>query len=263
MGSRSTPGSSLYTGCFICGQKDHQAAACPQKNKDGKGRTYGGPGVSAFVLMNVTDNASTARAETPATDDVATPVGATEETEDAMAMANFWGETRGMGVLDCGATETIGSISSIEALFEDRVQHLGPQTCTIDTESKRRFRFGNGEGRNASSEATLRLTAAGHPLDLKINALGVDNVPILLSVKTMERLGAVVDFKNGQAIFEALDPAKVVRLHRARSGHLMVDLRGDLMDCAPSTRSTASSIQNLMKMRRTTPTVLANTLDSE
>lgn len=213
--------------------------------------------------MNITDSASTARAETQATDDAAAAADATEATEDAMAMANFWGETRGMGVLDCGATETIGSISSIEALFEDRVQHLGLQTCTIETESKRRFRFGNGEGRNASSEATLRLTAAGHPLDLKINTFDVDNVPILLSVKTMERFGAVVDFKNGQAIFEALDPAKVVRLHRARNGHLMVDVRGDLMDSAPSTRPTASGIQNLMKMRQTTPTVLANTLDSQ
>ena len=160
--------------------------------------------------------------------------------QDNLAMATFWGETRGMGVLDCGATETIASIASIEALIEDRSERLGYQHCSINAKVNRRFRFGNGQGQCATSEATLLLASNEKPVTLSINTLDVENVPVLLSVKTMERMGAVIDFARGQAIFEKINPGKVVKLHRASTGHLMVDLRCDLAECAPTTCDTAA-----------------------
>ena len=43
--------------------------------------------------------------------------------------------------------------------------------------------------------------------------------PVLLSVDTLRKLGAVIDFTKDQAVFSKVAPDVVVQLERSQTGH--------------------------------------------
>ena len=52
-------------------------------------------------------------------------------------------------------------------------------------------------------------------------------VPILLSITTLRKLGAVIDFHCRTIIFKHVDPGITIPLTESRSGHLLLDLTRD------------------------------------
>ena len=55
-------------------------------------------------------------------------------------------------------------------------------------------------------------------------------VPLLLSVKTLTRLGAVIDFSNAAMCLEGIAPGFWIPLKRGQNGHLLLDMTRDWLD---------------------------------
>ena len=51
---------------------------------------------------------------------------------------------------------------------------------------------------------------------------------MLLSSQALKKMGAVINFENGQAKFTKLHPEKVVQLEASSTGHWLLDLSEDI-----------------------------------
>jgi len=143
-------------------------------------------------------------------------------------LAAFAASSKGKAVIDCGATETVAGLQAIQDLYEERCRRHGPEGITIDRSQRRRFRFGNGAGQEAENYTTVTVAVAGREAQLGIHGMEAPGVPILLSVKALEKLGAIIDFKRGVAILSEVSD-RVIKLERAPSGHYVLDLAFDMV----------------------------------
>ena len=143
-------------------------------------------------------------------------------------LAAFAASAKGKAVIDCGATETVAGLQAIQDLYEERCRRHGPEGITIDRSQRQRFRFGNGAGQEAENYTTVTVAVAGQQAQLGIHGMEAPGVPILLSVKALEKLGAIIDFKRGVAILSEVSD-RVIRLERSPSGHYLLDLAGDMV----------------------------------
>ena len=75
-----------------------------------------------------------------------------------------------------------------------RRKWYGLETVRVFPEARRQFRFGNGQKKSAVSYVELPQAVNHREVYLGVFTLDVPSVPILLSIKTLKRLGAVIDF---------------------------------------------------------------------
>ena len=47
---KQKPGSASYTGCFVCGSKDHDYRSCPERTSAGRGK--GASSSTSYMVMN-------------------------------------------------------------------------------------------------------------------------------------------------------------------------------------------------------------------
>ena len=132
-----------------------------------------------------------------------------------------------MAVLDTGATETVGSLDAIEYVMNQRRIKHGAEEVGVDVKRTKRFKFGNAEERASESYVLLPQLIAGKSTSLGVYTLDVPMVPILIGIKTMDRLGAVICVSQRSLIFTKVFPGVVVPLQRGRDGHLLLDLVED------------------------------------
>ena len=66
----------------------------------------------------------------------------------------------------------------------------------------------------------------GIPSDFTRRVANNETTPVLVSVDSMERVGAIVNHGAGTAISEALNPDETVALYKSSGKHLWVDLFG-------------------------------------
>lgn len=133
----------------------------------------------------------------------------------------------GYAVIDTGATETVGSLDAVEYITQQRALRFGPEDIGVDPKRVKRFKFGNAEERVAESFMLLPQSVQGKPTSLGIYTLDVPNVPILLGIKTMSKLGAVVNLADNTLTFTKLFPGTAIPLIRSHNGHLLLDLCKD------------------------------------
>ena len=95
--------------------------------------------------------------------------------------------------MDTGATETVRSLEAIEYMLHQRSQRYGHEEVGVDPNKNKRFKFGNAQERWSESFLLLPQEVAGQPTSLGVYTLDVPGVPILIGIKTMVKLGAVVD----------------------------------------------------------------------
>ena len=62
---------------------------------------------------------------------------------------------------------------------------------------------------------------------IKVHALDKGSSPVLMSIDSLRRLGAIIDFEADLAIFRKVDPQKVVKLERSAAGHQVMPLTED------------------------------------
>ena len=246
-GGGQRPGSSSYTGCFICGGKDHDFRNCPKRSQ-GKGTAHFVSATSGiYMLQGSTDGTP---GNTKDEQHVSVYAATGHESEDQMLCYMHVGQGDpeagrpegiipeealsvagqlypGFAVVDSGATETVGSLDALEAVVSMRRRQYGLENVQVFPEAKRNFRFGNGQQQRATSFVEVPQTLNGRAVALGVYALDVPRVPILLSIRTLKRLGSVIDFEKKTIVFKAIDPGVTIALHESASGHLLLDLVHD------------------------------------
>lgn len=134
------------------------------------------------------------------------------------------------GIIDSGATASLGSIQALEAVMMQNLEHQGNSKMHIDPSNRPVFRFGNGQSRGCVSTAQLGVQAGAQVGRMTVHVHDVPNQPVLISRRALENLGAVIDFDQKQAVYKRVDPTKIVPLREAENGHLLMPLTGDLLE---------------------------------
>ena len=93
-------GSPGYSGCFICGSKEHDFRHCPQRSRS----SGGSKGSGKVFMVNEVDEQPIPR---------------------ILASSMVEPEALGFGVLDTGATESVGSLEALEFICRRRTEILG------------------------------------------------------------------------------------------------------------------------------------------
>ena len=136
---------------------------------------------------------------------------------------------QGFGIIDGGATKTLGSVYALECLMEkNQAKHGHDGIQGVDPQNTPTFGFGNSSRDTCLSTAQLSISAGNQPGVLQVHTLDKGTGPILVSISTLRQLGAVIDFEANLAVFRKLDAKKIVPLRQSASGHQMVSLTDDL-----------------------------------
>ncbi|CAE7547481.1 RE1 [Symbiodinium sp. CCMP2592] len=314
------PGNPAYTGCFICGSRDHDFRRCPKRGAGKGGAAHAVTDGSwqdptAFMVQGIPDGAADMQPELAtdlppelatdlqpelatdlqpelATDlqpELATdllpelvvnqpwvymvqpglssvaPEDTIEPPEQPLcymhvvdgrpsedtAFGNFGMEAvmgvagqlhPGFAVIDSGATETVGSLEAIEAVVSMRKRRYGLENVRVYPEAKRSFRFGNAQQETATSFVEVPQTLGGRSISLGVFALDVPRIPILLSIRTLKKLGAEINFQRRTIVFKAIDPGVTIALQESASGHLLLDLVHDWMRTPSAQQSFSGTV---------------------
>ena len=121
----------------------------------------------------------------------------------------------GKAVLDIGATATVGSLEALEALMQVKASRGEHETVKVYPDCRRKFRFGNGEVAESLSYIEIPQRLDGKLIYLGIHTMDTSNVPILLSIKTLKKLGAIIDIGRRLVIFQFFKP--LIRLSQCGS----------------------------------------------
>eukprot|EP00439_Symbiodinium_sp_Y106_P051491 s2166_g6.t2 len=134
---------------------------------------------------------------------------------------------KGKAVLDIGATATVGSLSAIDDIMGALNSKGESETMKVYPGYQRPFKFGNGQVSSSLSYVEVPQRLDGRLVYLGIHTLDAEGVPVLLSVKTLKKLGAVIDVSRRLVIFQAINSRIAVRLDESPAGHLLLDLTRD------------------------------------
>lgn len=151
----------------------------------------------------------------------------------------------GKAVIDGGATKTMASVYALEKLTQANLKKHGDLGVTkIDVDNKPTFGFGNSERSQCLSTCQVRVPNDKQKMNLQIHVLNQGRAPVLLSVDTLRRLGAIIDFSKDQAVFTSVAPNVLVDLERSQAGHQLLPLSEDFCQqgkvCATAVKSLAS-----------------------
>ena len=152
---------------------------------------------------------------------------------------------KGYGILDGGATKTLGSVYALERLMElNQSKHGHDGIQGVDPDNTPTFGFGNSSRDTCLSTAQLSISAGQKPGVLQVHTLDKGTGPILVSIATLRQLGAMIDFEADLAVFRKLDPKKVVPLRQSASGHQMLSLTDDLFKEAKDCQTAVPSLSD-------------------
>ena len=225
--------STSYSGCYVCGGKDHSARNCP-KRRDSKpnssvlrydnsyhdqyfahdlvGNVDGAPGVTR---METDGDSETAYMTFMVTD-------GTSEKQECLVnqqpnLRSLVYETLACAVIDSGCTKTVVGKNWVNLYKETLEDHqLKLMTCEP---CETPFRF--GDGIEVISYVKTKIPGCIGKNKILIEANIVDkDLPLLLSKASLKKAGAMLDFKNDKMLFngEAID------LFETRSKHYCVPL---------------------------------------
>ncbi|CAE7943401.1 RE2 [Symbiodinium necroappetens] len=159
-----------------------------------------------------------------------------EATFTVNALESMWATSGqmypGYAVVDSGATESVGSLEAIQAVMCRRRELYGVETVRICPNPHKTFRFGDGEQLSAMSYVELPQKLHQREISFSVYSLDVPRVPILMSIRTLKKLGAIVDFGERTVCFCKIDRTIVIPLTETRSGHLLIDLTKDWLNAA-------------------------------
>ena len=228
-------------GCFICGDRAHGWRNCPKRSDNPATSSSGGKGprkgmfwvesltpsnLSSIYLMDELDDQEVDDEDTKTIAEVYMMSGGPDDVVQ---------DTSGFGVLDIGATETVTSLEALEKLIHLRGQHQGEvQDIRVVAGGRKPFRFGNGEARTSESFILLKQHLGKKTVLLGMYTLNVEKAPILIGIKTLTKLGAIIDVKGQFMVLTSVNAEVKIPLKKSVSGHLLVDLtRNWLEECQP------------------------------
>ena len=136
-----------------------------------------------------------------------------------------------MGIIDSGATASLGSAEALEMVMQDNLRAHGDSLMSIDTSRKPTFRFGNGQKRECISTVDMKIGAGNKQGSVTIHVHDTPGQPVLISRKALGALGAVINFEEKVAVpvYKNVDATRVVCLEEAENGHLLMPLTGNIL----------------------------------
>ena len=201
--------------CFRCGGP-HVQAQCPRRHDEAK---------AAAESAEIAFMATTATQETENEDDTSEFVGAAVEAAQVASEVL----EQCMGIIDSGATASLGSIDAMEALAMTNLGDGGDTKMNLDFQKRPTFRFGNGMAKTCVSTAQVQVQAGEKKGQMEVHVHDAPGQPILVSRRALKSLGAVIDFENNEVIYKNVDRRIVVPLIEAANGHLLMPLAGNLL----------------------------------
>lgn len=225
-GPPSSRRGSQDGGCFRCGSMTHRIAQCPMKTVRKE----------AQVAFEETAHIAFFSEE------------CNRAHENLCGEESLLGETSNtvlnscMGVIDSGATSSLGSVEALEKVLDENRRLSCQNVIDIDVSQRPVFRFGNGATKECLSTVRFGLEAGKKSGTMEVHVHDSPGQPILVSRKALQSLGAVIDFSNGTAIYKHVDPNSVVTLERAENGHLLMPLTGNIVHNAQSRKTPFVSL---------------------
>lgn len=134
-----------------------------------------------------------------------------------------------MGIIDSGATASLGSVDAMEYVMKHNLLHDGDTKMNVNTEQRPVFRFGNGGRKECLSTVQMAVDAGPKKGSMEVHIHDAPEQPVLVSRRALAALGAVIDFQSNQAIYTKVDPSVVVPLSQAPNGHLLMPLTGNIL----------------------------------
>lgn len=139
---------------------------------------------------------------------------------------------RGKVVIDCGATENMGSELAMEDLQDEHFKNtcqISEQSIGLDDTCK--FRVGNGHSAHREARADVTVRAGDTKGQYKVYVQNSDNkyVPLLGSIKMLQKVGAISDFASGRCLLPSVCGDQLLQLGKASSGHLLLNIVGDIL----------------------------------
>ena len=242
-----TPG---YTGCFICGSKDHEFRSCPKRSQSGTKSKGKGSG-NVYVAQALGDQhsfnvyagvpSSTARgassmSSTSAAASGAAPVNIYTVHAEPDPQFDIPGvisemvghvsqpDVSGFAVIDTGATETITSLEALEFVINKRRQRFGVEHVQVIDRPQKVFRFGNGQTQTSESFVLIPQTMGTYQIFVGAFALDAPGVPLLLGIRSLSKLGAILDCSRSVMVLKSVDATLMIPLKKSHTGHLLIDL---------------------------------------
>ena len=214
--------------CLKCGKVGHRAANCPQKVQQAQVATEEQTTESApFICYS--EMALSAL-----------------DTENLMSTQEA--VKKGYGVLDGGATRTLGSVQAIQSVLDiNQSLHGSTRLKGVNTDQRPVFSFGNSSEAKCASTVALGIDAGKKAGQLVVHALDEGEGPILLSVATLRSLGAIIDFAQDLAVFRALDDSQIVPLQRSKTGHQLIPLTTNLFSGAKAATRAVPSLADFLR----------------
>ena len=169
-----------------------------------------------------------------------TEVGNRKSTSEAIAA--------GLAVVDGGATKTLASVHALEAIQEGNLKkYQHDRVIHVDPSNRPSFGFGNSSRDTCCSTTTLQVSADSKPGHLTIHTLDRGTGPVLLSVETLRKLGAVVDFQEDLICFRNLDKSRIIQAERSSAGHQLIPLSDDMYKDAVDSCRPVPSLREFCK----------------
>ena len=200
-------------GCFKCGGA-HMARDCPNKRPDGDAKMAEESAEIAFGAMEMKESLFGSQV----TSDVALEAHGVERVLQSC-----------YGIIDSGATSSLGSVDALEEVMKENVAKHGSSNMEIDIQQRPTFRFGNGQQKTCISTVRMGMGAGSKQGTMEVHVHDSPMQPVLISKKALKSLGAVIDFETGQAIYKNIDKHQVVKLKEAENGHLLMPLTGNIL----------------------------------
>ena len=215
--------------CFRCGGP-HRIADCKEPPRSKPPQSANVSEDATFVFLAETENMALAAAIQGPTKLLS--------TKEVMA--------QGKAIVDGGATRTIGSVEALSRVMELNEQARGKTGVTaVDMEDRPVFGFGNSSRDQCASTASLEVPLDGKYGTMKVHALDKGTAPVLLSIQSLRKLGAIIDFSSDMAVFRAVDPSKVVKLECTTAGHQVTPLTEDVFRNAHQLKQPMQSFSNM------------------
>ena len=202
--------------CLRCGRVGHRVANCPEKPlAEGRPSAHVSTEEAPFVcFVEGGENPEQAMVS--------------QQENSSPALSTAEASKLGMCVIDPGATKTVGSVTALEHVMSANQKSKGYSGVqSVDQTTRPVFSFGNSTTNQCLSTLSLELQADGKAGSLAVHALNAGSGPILLSIATLRKLRAVIDYETDTVVFRALNPRKIVQLSRSVTGHQLLPLTSD------------------------------------
>ena len=213
--------------CFRCGG-DHKVAQCPDRHAPKKEQGNVTTEEAPFVCFSETEEGMMVQGSGKLS------------TEEAIK--------QGYGIIDGGATKTLGSLHALEAIAEENLRkHKEDRVLEVNTRERPVFGFGNSSRDQCVSTAKMKIEAGPKSGVLTVHALDRGQGPVLLSIDTLRKLGAIIDFAEDLVVFRNLDDKKLIQAQQSQVGHQLLPLTENLYSNAVDSIGPIPSLRSFCK----------------